>query len=259
MTYSDSGGGGDDGNTGWVPSCDVCYLLNSIKSTVESNQARLSTMQTTLDNMITVFNANFNTDFPWLYEIKEKCDSKSNKQYIGTAKGIPALVLQNRDIVKLLKDIQHSTCTNDNGPVVPEWWQLRAGADRPQLVVLCAEKNPDDTLKSAKYVVTIPHYQHSDPHNFPPFTRLEKGSYQGVLTLKDNSKVIIYGKTIQETRNVLYNIYQEIDTAYRDGFYPKVGPIGNPDFLEITVYPKYGKYFPSGVTKTVPLWTVAYG
>jgi hypothetical protein len=257
---SDTFGDGydDSSGTGWTPECDVCTLLYSIKATVEGNQNRLQQIQSYLNTLAPLFTANFDTNFPWDYQIKEKCSDDTFKSYQGTGKGIPALVAMHRDLALMLKDSQRSSCENDNFAVVPEWWQLRPEADRPQLIVQCAEKNADDSLGSAKYVVTIPHYQHTIPYNLPPFSNLEKGSYQGVLTLKDNSKVIIYGKTIQETRNVLYNIYSEIDTNYRNGFYPKVGPIGNPNFKEITVYPKYGKYFATGVAKTVPTWTVAY-
>lgn len=258
MTYSDDSGTSDTGDTGWTPSCDVCYLLYSIKSTVENNQSRLSAMQTTLNNMILVFNANFNTDFPWNYQVKEKCEDETFKSYQGTGKGIPALVGMHRDLALMLKDIQKSSCENDNFAVVPEWWQLRPEADRPQLIVQCAEKNADGSLGSAKYVVTIPHYQHSTPNNFAPFYSLSKGSYQGVLTLKDNSKVIIYGNSITHTRSVLLNIWNEIDYSYRLPFSPKVGPIGNPNFKEVTVYPKYGKYFADGGRKAIPTWVVAY-
>jgi hypothetical protein len=159
----------------------------------------------------------------------------------------------------MLKDIQKASCENDNFAVVPEWWQLRPEADRPQLIVQCAEKKEDGTLGSAKYVVTIPHYQHSTPHGFAPFYSLNKGSFQGMLTLKDNSKVIIYARTVQEARSVLLNIYNEIAFDYRNGYSPKITQIPDLGFKEITVYPKYGKYFPTGARKTVPQWVVRYG
>lgn len=257
MTYSDDDTS-DDGGGSWQPSCDICSLLYSIKSTVEGNQNRLNTLQTALNNMSVIFNANFNTDFPWEYQYKENCGDETNQQYTGTGKGIPALVQQNRDLAKLMQAVQQSTCNNDNAPVIPEWWQLRPEADRPQLVILCAPKKPDGTLGSAKYVVTIPHYRYSTPHAFAPFYSLSKGSFQGITTLKDNSKIIIYGNTALHTRQVLLALDSEIDSAYRLPFNPKVGPIGNPNFAEITVYPKYGKYFSTGARKTVPDWVVRY-
>jgi hypothetical protein len=258
---SDDWYSGDDNgsSTGWSPSCDICFLLYSIKSTVEGNQSRLQQIQSYLNTLAPMFTANFDTNFPWDYQVKEKCEDENLKSYQGTGKGIPALVAMHRDLALMLKDIQKASCENDNFAVVPEWWQLRPEADRPQLIVQCAEKNADGSLGSAKYVVTIPHYRYTSPTFFAPFSRLEKGSYQGVLTLKDNSKVIIYGKSIAHTRSVLLQIYSEIDSNYKLPFNPQVGPIGNPDFKEITVYPKYGKYFPTGARKTVPQWVVRYG
>lgn len=258
MTYSDDDPYSDDPVEPTF-NCDVCYLLNSIRATVEGNSSRITQMLSALNNLMPIITVNFDTPYTWDYQIKESCGDDTNKQYQGTGKGIPALVAMQRDLAKILQDVQSASCENDNFAVIPEHWQLRPEADRPQLVVMCAEKKEDGTLGSAKYVVTIPHYQHTSLHNFAPFYSLEKGSYQGILTLKDNSKVIIYAKSINEARRVLQNIYAEIDFSYRDGFYPKVGPIGNPNFKEVTVYPKYGKYFSTGARKTVPDWTVRYG
>lgn len=250
----DNGRGG-----GWSPSCDICSLLYSIKNLAEENKFRLIQLQTALTNLQPIIAANLDANFSWNYSIKEKCDSSSNKQYEGSGKGIPALVAMQRDIALMLQDLQTSSCENDNFAVVREWWQLRPEGDRPQLIVQCAEKNEDGTLGSAKYVVTIPHYRYSTPTAFAPFYSLSKGSFQGVLTLKDNSKVIIYGNSIQHTRSVLLNIWNEITATKRLPFNPKVGPIGNPDFKEVTVYPKYGKYFADGGRKAIPTWVVAYG
>lgn len=257
MPYSDNDPYSDD-PVEPIFNCDVCYLLNTINSVVQGNSSRLTQIQAAMSNLMPIITANFDTAFPWDYQIKEKCGDETNKQYQGTSKGILALVQMQRDIAKMLQDIQKSSCENDNFAVVPEWWQLRPEADRPQLIVQCAEKNADGTLGSAKYVVTIPHYRYSTPHPYAPFYRLNKGSFQGITTLKDNSKIIIYGRTALHTRQVLSALDSEIDSDYRLPFNPKVGPIGNPNFKEVTVYPKYGKYFADGGRKAVPTWVVAY-
>lgn len=258
MSYS-----GDDGSNGggdpWEAGCDICGLLNFLKTTAESDSNRITRIQADVANIINLLRINLDTKFSWEVQVKEKCNSTTTKKYSGEKKGMEALMGITRDITKLLKDLQTTVCENDNAPVIPEWWQLRPEADRPQLVVLCAEKKADGTLGSAKYVVTIPHYRYTSLTGFSPFPKLEKGSYQGILTLTDNSKVIIYAKSILEARSVLYNIYQNIQADHRLDFHPKVGPIGNPNFQEITVYPKYGKYFATGARKTVPDWVVAYG
>ena len=259
MSWSDGSGTSDTGGGGWSPDCDVCSLLYSIRNLAEENKFRLIQLQTALSNLQPIIAGNLDTTFNCNYQIKEKCGDESNKSYEGSGKGIPALVAMQRDIASMLQDMQISSCENDNFAVVPEWWQLRPEADRPQLIVQCAEKNSDGSLGSAKYVVTIPHYRFSTPTAFAPFYSLSKGSFQGVLTLKDNSKVIIYGNSIQHTRSVLLSIWNEISFSYRLPFNPKVGPIGNPNFKEVTVYPKYGKYFADGGRKAVPTWVVRYG
>ncbi|MCT7981642.1 hypothetical protein [Laspinema olomoucense] len=152
MTYSDDESSSDNGDTSWTPSCDICYLLYSIKSTVESNASRLTQISTEVNKLMPILTANFDTAFTWDYKIKAQCSDTTNKEYKGTAKGLRALVDIQRDIAKILQDMQKASCENDNLAVIPEWWQLRPEADRPQLIVLCAEKKPDGTLDSAKYV-----------------------------------------------------------------------------------------------------------
>jgi hypothetical protein len=145
---SDDWYSGDDNgsSTGWSPSCDICFLLYSIKSTVEGNSSRLTQIQSAMNNLLPIIRANFDTSFSWDYQIKEKCGDETNKRYEGNGKGIPALIDIQKDLVKILQDLQTSSCENDNFAVVPEWWQLRPEADRPQLIVQCAEKNADGSI-----------------------------------------------------------------------------------------------------------------
>ncbi len=154
----------------------------------------------------------------------------------------------------------------DTVPVIPEWWQARVGSDRPQLVVTFRPKNvsSNKSKKSdSKWCLTIPHFQASKSNIqqqlrlIPDYT---KGQYQGVLTLKDNSKLIVYAKSINEAERFIKKIVSSdlIDPKYivnktRIENDIKLGR-ANGNFKEITVTPTAAKYFSTGQKNLQPDW-----
>ena len=153
---------------------------------------------------------------------------------------------------------------SDTIPVIPEWWQARVGSDRPQLVVAFRPKNRSNEPKNkaSKWALTIPHFDASGSQvNIQKKLKLipdyEKGNYQGMLTLKDNSKLIIYAKSIIEAERFIKKIVTSnlIDKKYLDktNYDIKVGKIkGN--FKEIRVTPTCAKYFSTGQQNLQPDW-----
>ena len=144
----------------------------------------------------------------------------------------------------------------DTVPLIPEWWQTRIGSDRPQLVVVFKLKNESNNGKNKanRWSLTIPHFDGSGTQtNIQKKLKLipdyDKGNYQGMLTLKYNSKLIIYAKSIIEAERFIKKIVTSnlIDKKYLDkaNYDIKVGKIkGN--FKEIRVTPTYAKYYSTG-------------
>ena len=123
-------------------------------------------------------------------------------------------------------------------------------------------KNESNNLKNktSKWSLTIPHF---DVTGSKIKTKLklipdyEKGNYQGMLTLKDNSKLIIYAKSITEAEKFIKKIVTSnlIDKKYLDktNYDVKVGKIkGN--FKEVKVTPTYAKYYSTGQKNLQPDW-----
>ena len=152
----------------------------------------------------------------------------------------------------------------DTVPVIPEWWQARVGSERPQLVVVFKPKNENNTKgKKSRWSLTIPHFNASISNVerqlrlIPDYT---KGQYQGVLTLKDNSKLIVYAKSINEAERFIKKIVSSnlIDPKYivnktRIENDIKLGR-ANGNFKEITVTPTSAKYFSTGQKNLQPDW-----
>lgn len=238
--------------------CDVCGFLRSTYDLVLAQSSALTRVEGKIDLMAQDIGVYLKPQFNWLFEIGDKCDDPQIKSYSGSGKGLPAMGLMLAHISRMLEVLRKSNCEKEAIAAIPEHWPIKPESKRPQLVLLCAEEKEDGSLGSAKYPIAIPHYRYSNPQTTPPFIYFNKGSIQGMLVLKNNSKVIIYASTINEAKRILRAISSHIDPAYIAEFSPKIGPIAGTGFPAKTVYPKYAKYFSKGAVKRQLDWVVAF-
>ena len=136
---------------------------------------------------------------------------------------------------------------------IPEWWQTRLGADRPQLVLQFAERYGNGRYGPPKYPVTIPHYRGGIP-DAPPIPSFSKGQYHGVLILTDNSKVIVNCQSATECNRVLDLAEGVIGGGMTQGVRRSIGERRGRSLDQITVYCRVAKFFPQGQLNTNPDW-----
>jgi hypothetical protein len=148
-------------------------------------------------------------------------------------------------------------CEKEAIAAVPEWWQVRIEAGRPQLVILFGKVLPDGKVERAKYGLTIPHYS-GGRTNTPPIGTYKHGQIEGILTLNDNSKVMVNAASEAEASRVLFMAKQAIDPLYVKGSFIKIGPRQGQVLAPVTLVPRYGKFFASGLRNTKPDWTAYY-
>jgi hypothetical protein len=145
-------------------------------------------------------------------------------------------------------------------PVLPEYWQVKKGANVPQLVVIFKPKNPTTQNKNSRWSLSLPHFS-SKPQKAELLKNkgYRKGSYQGMVTLKDNSKIIIYAESIAHAEQTLKNwiSLKVFDSKYLNSsdYDIKVGKIKNK-FQEVEIKPAYCKYFSKGQQNLKPDWTL---
>ncbi|MHC5931682.1 hypothetical protein [Nostoc sp.] len=137
---------------------------------------------------------------------------------------------------------------------VPEWWQVRIEAGRPQMIFMFAEVLGERNFGSAKYPISIPHpivkhYQNS------PLPDYQKGQYEGILILNDNSKVIINAISEEEANRVLTACKAIIIPDFLTNAIQKVSQRRGVELLTINVHAKRVDYFSTGLKKTKPDWT----
>ena len=145
-------------------------------------------------------------------------------------------------------------------PVTPEWWALRAGSDRPQLVVIFKPKSKEYESQTSRWTLTIPHV--SKTNNPKSLIKLipdyHKGNIQGTLVLKDNSKLVVYAKTAQEAKKYIESVIFRgiIDSDYIPKDYFIKTAVIDKSLKELVVTPEMAKFFPHGQKELNPEWIV---
>lgn len=136
--------------------------------------------------------------------------------------------------------------------VVPEWWSIRAGANRPQLVIsFKSERNP-----RSHYTLHIPHYS-GGKTNISPISSYQKGNYRGTLTLKDNSKFICYAVSENEAESVINDAKRHINSKFLVGATITIGTTRKKNFKTDRVKATSAKFFSKGLEQMEPDW-IAY-
>lgn len=234
-------------------SCPYCDLIPIILERVNNNNTNILWIVQELLGL----RGSSSWDYNWNYQLKPNFTQETIPIRQGTGRGLFGLGQLINSAILMNLDIHKDLSAKDNAIAVPEHWQIPLEAQRPQLVVQSAEKMSNGFLDSAKYVTTIPHYKHKEIRKIPPFDYMDKGSTQGMLVLKDNSKVIIYVKNQNEAIRVINQIKQTIDPDYLTNSYVKLGRIQHEFIKEIRVYPKFGRFYDKGIKEGFK-WQTGY-
>jgi hypothetical protein len=126
---------------------------------------------------------------------------------------------------------------------VPEWWQIRPEAHRPQMIYVYRVKNTNGTWASGGYSLTIPHPKQITTATVVKLPNYTKGNYQSILTLSDNSKVIVNGKDAAACEAMINAAKAQIATSYLTNASTKSGVRGGAT--------KFAE-------KAVQLWAIDY-
>lgn len=137
---------------------------------------------------------------------------------------------------------------------VPDWWQVRKEGRRPQLVIEFGQRSRKGGIGSANYTLHIPHYKGRTPPKKSPIPPYRKGQEEGILTLFDNSKVIVNAFNRAEAKKVIEAAKKVIEAKYLKNSHVKYGTRKGTDLKEVEVFPAKAKYFPTGLENTVPRW-----
>lgn len=179
------------------------------------------------------------------------------KKITYSDKGLRAINLALSGVQTKLTSLHQEFCQQEL-PIaaIPEWWQLRPESHRPQLIVQFGEVRADGSIGKAMYPLTIPHFSGSKESAKKIDFKWRKGSVEGILTLKDNSKLIVNAVSKEEAAKIIGLASRYINTAQLANSFSKIGERKGQPFKQITVAPKVARYFADGAKSTNPTWVV---
>lgn len=152
--------------------------------------------------------------------------------------------------------------SGDAYAVCPDSWLIRPEYHRPQAIYQFAEV--DDSGKiigSPKYRITIPHHK-SEKLTLPtaPFPNYQRGNWEIIYVLKDNSKITIHSFDEVNGLKILNAAKELIDPNYSNGGYQSksclVGTI--TPITKITVKCRMAKFYATGCLTLFPDWLVKW-
>lgn len=139
----------------------------------------------------------------------------------------------------------------DNVVALPDGWQIKKGQDIPQLAIIF--RPVDKKNKSGDYTIHVPH--HNGSKNVKALT-YSKGNHWARWILKDNSHIVVNGKTEAEALRVIEALEKNVEPKFRS---PKdqwlvTGTYTGKPFKEIKVTPLRADFYKTGKAQIAPDW-----
>jgi hypothetical protein len=255
------GGGSDDTNdflsgSGYLDEAGILNLL--INSSIGNADIQVDMGLAEIERLLTevheytVVDIEGNTATKFLCvdpNLKTPKPEDNQTQLAYTGKGFAGLHELTKTFNDNLLTVFNEICQKEVVAAVPEWWQVRAGSDRPQLVVIYR-------AGTSNWSMSIPWYRGAYKSaiikQIPGYTR---GAYASYLTLGDNSKIVVNAVSKQAGEVFLSRIRSVIssemlkDATIQTGGERKGKPINN-----VAVKPVYAKYFANGQKDQLPDW-----
>jgi hypothetical protein len=142
-------------------------------------------------------------------------DTKEPEYGVVTLPVQKEMTLAEAEKFRRLAEVEGQQCKEAVGIAsVPEWWQIRPEAHRPQMIYIYRVKNANGTWASGGYSLTIPHPNKTTAATVEKLPNYVKGNFQSILTLSDNSKVIVNGKDAAACETMIGAAKVQIAASY---------------------------------------------
>jgi hypothetical protein len=212
----------------------VEYILRIIEKLLKRKDMEFSTVS------VTVFK-----------KCKDDGTPEFGTQSISVIKGLEAERIKEFAEIAKIRAIECKECAAV--AAIPQHWQVRVGADRPQLVILFGEDLGDGKTGRSRFPICIPHY--NKPKSFTPqIPSFTKGNFMAILVLKDNSRLTVNAISAVEARRVISALSAFISPSMLTGLEPKIGSRGGIPVSEKLVKPTSLRFFATGQKDMNPTW-----
>ncbi|MCC5629086.1 hypothetical protein LC613_13780 [Nostoc sphaeroides CHAB 2801] len=138
---------------------------------------------------------------------------------------------------------------------LPERYQIPVDGHIPQLILVFREVFENDTWGERMYPMTIPHPKSTTPPENRPLSDYQKGSWELMLTLKDNTKVFINALSMAECQRMIDQIKPLVADVFLENSFQKIGQRQGQQLLEVKVRIFKVDYYAKGTKNAKPSWS----
>jgi hypothetical protein len=157
-----------------------------------------------------------------------------------------------REYFDVLSSLAAKGCAAEPVAAIPDFWQVRIGSGRPQIVVTYKRGR-----SSTYHQIAIPHPLNTDKWTENLLGDYEKGNYSGNLRLTDNSAFIINCSSEAEARRMVERAKEIIDPAYLGEGYTEQYTQRQGSTVSVdTMVAKTASFFSTGQKNAFPDWKV---
>ena len=150
--------------------------------------------------------------------------------------------------IQLFKDYIEST--NKYVIAYPESYQLRAEVGRPQLAIIFSPT--EKQYRNQQYVTHLPHY---NGNRIPNIKSYYKGNFWAKVVLKDNSHIVVNGRTKTEAVNVVKHFLRSVNPKYSiNSNFIKTGEYLGKPFKVMKMKPRRADFYSKGKLQPSPDW-----
>ena len=136
---------------------------------------------------------------------------------------------------------------------IVEHWQMKKESKAEQAVMLFGELQEDgETIGPPKWQLAVPHVGIDFLDGWTNRFGWRKGAKQGIATLSDNSKIILYAHDEEDIEGVWNAILPRIPDRYTDEIYYKFGDYKQPNFKDIEVRLRRIDWYAEGLVRAKP-------
>ncbi|BCL34248.1 hypothetical protein [Nostoc sp. MS1] len=169
-------------------------------------------------------------------------------------------ILKSQTQFQELAKINTELCNAKNGSdnailTLPERYQIPVDGHIPQIIYVFREVRDDGTWGERMYPMTVPHPKSINPPEQRPLPDYKKGSWELILTLKDNTKVFINALSMEECQTMIDQVKPLIADAFLESSSQKIGQRKGQQLLEIKVRIFKVDYFEKGTKNAKPKWS----
>jgi hypothetical protein len=233
--------------------------MSEITSGIKAGNAAASTAAAANNAALAAIAASL-VPIPTPVKIFLNCENGAAKFGTQTV-GIPAnSILYVTQLFAEIAETIGQFCTIEAGDAIlsiPEYWENKLGYQRPQLIFIYREKNPDGSWGKSTYPISVPHPKFTTANQVAKPTGYEKGNFNAILTLTDNSKVIAHAKSETEARRIIDAIKPYIADQYLTNIQLKLSErTGATVFVQKVVQPWRVDYWSKGLSsRRKPDWS----